>query len=479
MKKVRKKRENWGSGKFLQPLVWPPVLAYAVWLDVYQRFQGVMVPGEFAMARFGWTRKWIALGLAGLAGSGLIAAEPWGQWRGPRHDGTSTQERIPLKWSPIENLLWKIDLPGPGYSTPAVWGDNIFLTCTEGQELLLLCVGTNGKEKWRDMIGKGNANARVDEGNSASASPCADGKHVWSFVSSGDLHCHTADGKRVWSKNLQKEYGKFNIQFGMHSTPVLHEGKLYLQLLHTGGQWVICLDAATGGQVWKVERPSDGRDECPHSYASPTICPKADNNPEAYLITHGNDYAVGHSLKDGSELWRVTSLNPKEKYNNTLRFVASPVASGGLVVVPTAKNGQVVALKPNSKGIFGPGSPNEVWRKPSNTPDVPSPLVLDGLVYLCRENGTLICLDAVTGEEKYQERTTSGRFRASPVSVAGHILVTNRDKGTVTVVKAGPKFEKVAENTLPDILAASPAISGPRVYLRGVKSLWCVGEVTR
>jgi len=431
------------------------------------------------MARFGWTGKWIALGLTGLAGSVLIAAEPWGQWRGPRHDGTSTQERIPLKWSPDENLLWKIDLPGPGYSTPAVWDNNIFLTCTQGQDLLLLCIGTNGQEKWRDVIGKGNSNARVDEGNSASASPCADGKHVWSFVSSGDLHCHTADGKRVWSKNLQKEYGKFNIQFGMHSTPVLHEGKLYLQLLHTGGQWVICLDAATGDQVWKVERPSDGRDECPHSYASPTICPKSDNNPEAYLITHGNDYAVGHSLKDGSELWRVTSLNPKEKYNNTLRFVASPVASGGLVVVPTAKNGQVVALKPNSKGTFGPGSPNEVWRKPSNTPDVPSPLVLNGLVYLCRENGTLICLDAVTGEEKYQERTTSGRFRASPVSVAGHILVTNRDKGTVTVVKAGPKFEKVAENTLPDILAASPAISGPRVYLRGVKSLWCVGEVTR
>jgi outer membrane protein assembly factor BamB len=254
---------------------------------------------------------------------------------------------------------------------------------------------------------------------------------------------------------------------------------LYLQLLHTGNQWVICLDAETGKEIWKVNRPSDGKDECPHSYASPTICPKSDKNPEAYLITHGNDYAIGHSLNDGSELWRVTSLNPKEKYNNTLRFVASPVASGGLVVVPTAKNGQVVAIKPEAKGTFGPGSSNEVWRKPSNTPDVPSPLVLDGLVYLCREDGRLICLDAATGEEKYQERTTPGRFRASPVSVAGHILVTNRDKGTVTVVKAGPKFEKVAENTLPDILAASPAISGPRVYLRGVKTLWCVGEVTR
>lgn len=256
-------------------------------------------------------------------------------------------------------------------------------------------------------------------------------------------------------------------------------GRLYLQLLHTDGQWVISLDAATGKEIWKVNRPSDGRDECPHSYASPTICPKSDKNPEAYLITHGNDYAIGHSLKDGSEIWRVTSLNPKDKYNNTLRFVASPVASGGMVIVPTAKNGQVVAVKPEAKGTFGPGSPNEFWRKPSNTPDVPSPLVLDGLVYLCRENGTLICLDAATGEEKYQERTTSGRFRASPVAVAGHILVTNRDKGTVTVVKTGPKFEKVSDNTFPDVLAASPAISGPRVYLRGVKALWCVGEVTR
>ena len=431
------------------------------------------------MRDFSWILSGVAVGLIGWQAGGLGAAEPWGQWRGPRHDGTSTQERIPLKWSPNENLLWKIDLPGPGYSTPAVWDNNIFLTSTMGQELLLVCYGTNGQEKWRDIIGKGNSNARVDEGNSASASPSTDGKHVWSFVASGDLHCHTVDGKRVWAKNLQKEYGKFNIQFGMHSTPVLHEGRLYLQLLHTGNQWVISLDADSGKEIWKVNRPSDGRDECPHSYASPTICAKGDKNPEAYLITHGNDYAVGHSLKDGSELWRVTSLNPKEKYNNTLRFVASPVASGGLVVVPTAKNGQVVALKPDAKGVFGPGSPNEVWRKASNTPDVPSPLVLDGLVYLCREDGRLICLDATTGAEKYQERTTPGRFRASPVSVAGHILLTNRDKGTVTVVKAGPKFEKVAENTLPDILAASPAISGPRVYLRGVKTLWCVGEVTR
>ena len=427
------------------------------------------------VGRFGWKF------LAGWATLAILLqapapAEPWTQWRGPRHDGTSKQERIPLKWSENENHLWKLDLPGPGYSTPCIFDNNIFLTCTQGQDLLLLCIGTNGQEKWRDTLGKGNSNARGDEGNSASASPCTDGKQVWSFVSSGDLHCHAVDGKRVWTRNLQKDYGKFNIQFGMHSTPLLHEGKLYLQLLHTGDQWVICLDAATGKEIWKVKRPSDGRDECPHSYASPTLFQDAG---DAYLITHGNDYTVGHSLKDGSEIWRVTSLNPKDKYNNTLRFVASPVASGGLIVVPTAKNGQVVAVKPDAKGVFGPGSPHEAWRKPSNTPDVPSPLVLDGLVYLCRENGTLICLDALTGAEKYQERTTAGRFRASPVSVAGYILLTNRDKGTVTVVKAGPKFEKVAENTLPDILAASPAISGPRVYLRGVKSLWCVGEVTR
>ena len=111
------------------------------------------------------------------------------------------------------------------------------------------------------------------------------------------------------------------------------------------------------------------------------------NGKDAYLITHGNDYAIAHRLEDGSEIWRVGDLNPKAKYNPTLRFVASPVATPDLIVVPSAKNGPVVGLKPDASGLVTAGSQFEQWRRPNNTPDVPSPLVHDGLVYLCRENG--------------------------------------------------------------------------------------------
>ena len=121
-----------------------------------------------------------------------------------------------------------------------------------------------------------------------------------------------------------------------------------------------------------------------------------------------------------------------------------------------------------------PGSKYELWRLPNHTPDVPSPLVYDGLVYLCRERDFLICLDAKTGAEQYNQRIHSSIYRASPMAADGMIYLTARD-GTVTVVKAGPKFEAVAENKLPDEIAASPAASGGRIYLRGFKMLYAIG----
>jgi outer membrane protein assembly factor BamB len=125
-----------------------------------------------------------------------------------------------------------------------------------------------------------------------------------------------------------------------------------------------------------------------------------------------------------------------------------------------------------------PGNKGEQWRRGSNTPDVPSPLVHEGLVYLCRENGVLICLDAKTGKEHYSERCHEARYRASPVHADGKIYITSRD-GYVTVVKAGPKFEKLAENRLPDQISASPAISGGRIYIRGFETLYAIGPAAK
>src|SRR5262249_13638981 len=228
-----------------------------------------------------------------------------------------------------------------------------------------------------------------------------------------------------------------------------------VQWLHSGGQWVIAFDKLTGKEVWKVQRKSDGYAENEHSYASPSVW---HNDQDSYLVTHGNDYTIAFRLSDGAEVWRLGELNPKSRYNPALRFVASPVVTQDLIVVPTAKGGPVVGVKPDAKGAIGPGSAFEQWRKPSNTPDVPGPLGYDGLVYLCRENGVLICLDAKTAKEFYTEKTHSQRHRASPVCADGKIYLSARD-GAVTVVKAGPKFEVLATNKLPITLTASPAVS--------------------
>jgi len=383
----------------------------------------------------------------------------------------SKETNLPTRWNETQNIAWTLPLPGMAGSTPIVWGDRIFLTSEDGSDLVLLCLNTKGKEVWKRKLGSGKFRARGDEGNLASSSPSTDGKHVWAFVGSGDFTCFDLDGKEIWKFNAQERYGKFKIQFGLHSTPVLYGDRLYMQLIHSGGAWVIALDKTTGETVWKVERKSDGRDECEHSYASPCIWHKG---KEAYLITHGNDYAIAHRLDNGKEIWRVGGLNPKDRYNATLRFVASPVATPDLIIVPSAKNGPVVALKPDAAGMVTAGSEYEQWRKTKNTPDVPSPLVHDGLVYLCRENGVLMCLDAKTGNQLYAESTHKQRHRGSPVYADGKIYLTARD-GTVSVVKAGPKFQLLATNRLPDQISASPAIANGRIYLRGFKALYAIG----
>jgi outer membrane protein assembly factor BamB len=401
-----------------------------------------------------------------------LRADNWPQWRGVHHNGVSEETSLPQAWDKDKSVAWKLKMPGIGSSTPAVWGGKIFLTSQADKDIVLLCASTDGKEMWRKPLGKAGGKVRGDEGNSASSSPCTDGKHVWAMAGDGVLFCFDLLGKEIWRVDLQKKYGKFNIQFGMHSTPVLHGDRLYLQLIHSGGAWVIALNKKDGEQVWKVERKSDGRAECEHSYASPTLWTKGD---KALLITHGNDYAIGHELKDGKEVWRVGGLNPKSDYNNTLRFVSSPAAAPDLIVVPSAKNGPVVGLKPSAAGLVMPDSQHVQWHQAKGTPDVPSPLIHNGLVYLCEENGFLQCVDAKTGKRLYRERLKAERYRASPVFGDGKIYLTARD-ATVTVVKAGRKFERLAVNKLSgETMTASPALANGRIYLRTWDNLYAIG----
>ncbi|RMG36456.1 MAG: pyrrolo-quinoline quinone, partial [Planctomycetota bacterium] len=411
------------------------------------------------------------------AGSSLLAAglmilaapvaqgDNWPQWRGPHGNGISDETGIPIRWDRKHNVAWRLPLPGPAGATPVVWADRIFLTSPDGDDLLLLAVSTEGKLLWKRRVSRGNRTVRGDEGNAASPSPCTDGRHVWATFANGAMACFDMDGREVYRLDLNRKYGPFRIQFGMTSTPVLYDGRLYYQFIHGDGRaetheaLVVCLDAATGREIWKSPRVTGATNENEHSYASPILYTDGER---ALIITHGADYTIAYDAEDGSEQWRLGGLNPRDdprrRYHPTLRFVASPVVNGEFLVIPTAKNGPVFCIRPNGSGDLTGRKEILWWVRDANTPDVPSPLVLDELVYLCRENGNLLCLEARTGREVYHERTHRNRHRASPVAADGHVYLTARD-GKVTVVKAGRTFRIVAQNDIGEDVSASPVIS--------------------
>ena len=339
-----------------------------------------------------------------LALSLQVRADNWPTWRGPDSNGISKETNLPSTWSPTQNILWKAPLPGQGGSTPIIWGDRIFLTSAEGSDFLLMCLSTDGKHLWKRTVGSpGKTIIMKGEGNDASASPSTDGKHVWAYVGTGDLACFDFEGQEIWKFNTQARYGKISIQHGIHSTPLLDGDRLYLSILHANGHWVIALEKATGKEIWKVARPTDAKGESKESYSSPILWKTA---KDTTLVILGADYCTGHSLVDGKELWRLSELNPTKGYSTAFRIITTPAASPEVLVVPTCRLGIIVGVKPGATGIINKGSPDELWRNAKGGPDVPTPLIHNGLVYLPQEPGAdtrqLQCLDVLTGKEMYK-----------------------------------------------------------------------------
>jgi outer membrane protein assembly factor BamB len=399
----------------------------------------------------------------------------------------SSEKNLPTQWNATRNVKWRCELPGQAGATPVVWKDRIFLTSAEGNDLVLICIQTaDGRKLWQKKVGSGNQDARAGEGNSASPSSSTDGEHVWCFFGTGMLACFTVDGNEVWKLDVNDKFGKLDIQFGMTSTPVLDGDALYLQLIHGPMKFddatrigkVVKLDKKTGKTIWEIDRQTEAAFECKHSYASPFIY--RDGKRE-FLVIHGADCITGHRLEDGRELWRFgqlngpTKLNPKDN-DPTFRFVASPLVVPGMIIVPTAKEGPVVALKVND-ALSGDCSTNPeviAWTSP-RTPDVSIPLLVDGLVYLLHKDGRLQCLDAETGKEIYFARTYTGQHRSSPVYAGGYIYFQSSD-GHCTVVKPGPNLEIVSTNELDEPITASAVVADGVLYIRSYKALYAIAN---
>jgi outer membrane protein assembly factor BamB len=385
---------------------------------------------------------------------------------------------LPTTWSATQNVAWKLPLPAYSGSTPIIWGERIFLSVATDSRSGSLELWAVDRSKpsvaWKKPIAGGNHIERKQ--NMSSPSPVTDGKRVWIMTGVGVLKSFDFAGTELWSRDIQADYGRFGLNWGYASSPLLHEGALYVQVLHgmktDDPSYVLKIDATSGKTLWKVERPTAAERESPDSYTTPLLV-QYDGKTE--IVVSGGDAVTAHDPGTGKELWRADGLNPQMRTD--YRIVASPTMMGGLIVSPS-RNNPLTAIKPGGAGNIN--KTHIAWQF-DRGPDVPTPVSDGKYIYVVVDNGVVFCLDVKTGAVVYgPERLPSDNYSASPTLADGKIYVTGEVTGTTQVFKSGPKFELVASNSLDD--ACSPyclstvAVSEGQLFIRSSANLWAIGQ---
>jgi outer membrane protein assembly factor BamB len=408
--------------------------------------------------------------LMAAAPASTATADNWPHWRGPAATGASEEKGLPARWSETENVAWKLPMPARSGSTPIVWERHVFLSVGEGDELWLWAVDRDaGTVLWKKKLGAENVVTRKQ--NMSSPSPVTDGERVWVLTGTGVVKAFDFAGAELWTRDLVAEHGKFGLNWGYASSPLLLDDLLVVQVLHgmktDDPSYLVGLDGATGATRWRVERPTDAKMESPDAYTTPA---RLETAAGTQIVVSGGNYVTGHDPKTGRELWRGGGLNPSDA--PMYRVVASPVVSGGLIYVPSRVSPFLVFRA----GGAGDVTASHVAWSIERGPDVPTPATDGELLYVLRDQGTLSCYQAKTGEPLWvDQRVATGTYSASPVIADGKVYVTN-EEGVTTVVRAGPRFEILAENRLDGYTLSSIAVSGGRLFVRTEQSLYCIRD---
>jgi len=415
-------------------------------------------------------RRVLAISAVLVLSLSAARADNWPQWRGPNLNGTSNEKNLPVKWTTEENVVWKLGLPSWSGSTPIIWQDRIFLNVADGDSLSLWCVDKiKGAVLWKQPLGGGNVKMRKQ--NMSSPSPVTDGRAVYVMTGTGVFKAFDFNGKEIWARDIQKDYGKFGLNWGYASSPLLFEDSLFVQVLHgmrtDDASYVLRIDKKTGQTLWKVDRATNAIRESPDAYTTPALLRYGKSTE---IVITGGDCVTGHDPATGKELWRANGLNPDN--DPSYRIVASPIIFEDIIYAPTRIR-PLLALRAGGRGDVT--TSHLLWST-ANGPDVPTPVTDGKYFYIVNDRGIVWCLDAKTGAEIYgQQRIKPGTYSSSPVLADGKIYVTNED-GLTAVIQAGPKFEVLAENPLNDYVLSSPAISGGQIFLRTGQFLYCIGK---
>jgi outer membrane protein assembly factor BamB len=409
--------------------------------------------------------------LSWIAAFKIASADNWPQWRGPLLNGLSNEKNLPVKWGPEENVTWKLQMPAWTGSTPIVWNNQIFLNVAEGGSLHLWSVDRNkGTVIWKKLLGEGDVKLRKQ--NMSSPSPVTDGRNVWALIGTGILKGFDFNGKEIWMLDIQKEFGKFGLNWGFASSPLLHQDSLYIPVLHgmktDDPSYILRINKTSGKVIWKVDRPTPAIAESPDAYITPALLR---HNGSTELIISGGDCVTGHDLASGKELWRSYGLNPNN--NPAGRIVNSPLVADGMIYAGS-RGRPYLAIRPGGRGDVTQS--HRAWTFELG-PDVPTPVTDGKYFYIIRDNGGFLCLDAKTGKEIYPpQRLKAGTYSGSPVLADGKIYVMN-EEGVISVVRAGEKFEILAENLMNESQCLStPAISDGQIFIRTAQYLYCIGK---
>ncbi len=437
------------------------------------------------------TLPWAAITLITLVStSSLISAADWPNWRGPQFNGSTDETGLPTKWSRTENIAWVADLPGASAATPVISGNRVFISTTDQKDETLLAIALDretGEEVWRQKMGQG---IKKDYRSTyAAPSPAADGEVVVFFYGNGALAAFDYDGKKLWDRNIQEDYGEFAFGWTFSTSPLLHDGKLYMQVLQRdipvqgrgfkdrkNDSYLLALNPKTGEELWRHIRPAPAKMESLEAFTTPV---PYEFQGRKQLLVIGGDVVTGHDPQNGKELWRWGTWN-KDHKEPFWRLVPSPVATKGVVLVCAPKRQPVYAVQTTASGNLGPEG--LLWKSGKDGPssDVPTPAVYDGDFFVLSDvRKNISRIDPLTGQVKWTVRTPGRKkYEASPLVADGKIYIMNFI-ATVTVLdaKTGKLINEIPMDEPTDYsVRASIAAADGQLFIRTTRQLFCVGR---
>lgn len=424
-------------------------------------------------------------------------AASWPQFRGAGAHGTAVGTSWPIRWSVEtgDRVAWKVRIPGLAHSSPIVWGDRIYVTSAVSTQadatfkpglygegtasndtsihrwMLYAIDRSSGRIVWERVAFEGvPREKRHVKSTYASPTPATDGRTIVAWFGSHGLWAFDMDGTPRWHKDFGRlDVGAYDLpeyEWGVASSPIIDDGRVYLQADQQKGSFLVALEATSGRELWRT-----AREELP-SWGTPTMFRHAQTGRRE-LITNASNFVRGYDPDSGRELWRA---------GGSSKITApTPITTDRLIIVASGRAPErpIYAIRAGATGDISPGTPggerHVAWYKTGRGSYMPTPIVVDGRLYVLSNAGLLDAYNVDTGEEIYRQRLEhqGSGFSASPVAAGGHLYLSSED-GDVFVVRAGPTFEVVARHSMGEPLMATPALVDGTMYVRGQHHLFAI-----